>query len=461
MRRTCRAMTKSHAAITSKIIDLLVDTVCVVDADGRYVFVSAACEKLLGYAPDELIGRKMIDFVHPDDRERTLAAAGKVMSGQSHIDFENRYVRKDGHVVDIMWSARWSQEDGVRFAVARDVTELKRAARRQEAMYRISEAAQSAQDLSALLRRVHESMAGLLTGERFFVALYDSASNYLSFPFFFAGEEIRQGPLELADGTLIAEVIRKNEGVIGNSGRSACPVTEPASGNSGNDWIGAPLVSQSGLMGAVAMQVGEAAFGYDEDELDLLKFVATQIASAIERKRQEEQLLHMAHHDPLTNLPNRTLFHDRMKVALRHAHRYGERLALLYLDLRDFKLVNDNYGHAEGDAVLRETARRLKACLRESDTVCRLGGDEFTVLASNVHAVEDAELIAGKLRESVTEPFDLNGRTVPLGVDIGTAVYPDHGQDAEALLRHADEQMYESKRNRSARPGRESRREQA
>lgn len=440
-------MTEAPIAITDKILDLLVDTICIVDADGRYVFVSAACEKLLGYKPAELIGRKMIELVHPDDRERTLQAADKVMGGKPHIDFANRYIHQDGHIVEIMWSARWSEKDGMRLAVARDVTDLKRSLRRQEAMYRISGAVQSAQDLSALLRRVHESMVDLLMAESFFVALYDPETNLLSFPFFFDGGELRQGTLPLQGGTLIAEVIHEHKAIIGNSGRSACNITEPASGNPGRDWIGAPLVSQSGVRGAVVMQVGETAFGYGEDDRELLQFVATQIGSAIERKRQEEQLVHMAHHDPLTDLPNRTLFDDRVEVALRHAHRYGERLALYYLDLRDFKDINDTHGHAAGDTVLRETARRLTACLRESDTVSRRGGDEFAVLVSNLHGVEDVGVITAKLRESVEAPVELDGRLVTLGVDIGAAVYPDHGADAEALLRHADKQMYESKRS--------------
>ena len=167
-----------------KVIDLLLDMVCVVDAEGRYVFVSAACEHLLGYTQTELIGTNMLDLVHPDDRERTVAAAANVMDGQSHTHFENRYVHKDGRIVHIMWSARWLESDRVRLAVARDVTDLKHAAGIQSAIYRISEAAHAAEGLLDLYEQIHHVIGDLLPADNFFVALYDDSNDTLSFPYF-------------------------------------------------------------------------------------------------------------------------------------------------------------------------------------------------------------------------------------------------------------------------------------
>lgn len=446
-------MKDGPAAITDRIMDLLLDMVCVVDADGRYVYLNGACRTLLGYEPDELIGRRMIDLVHPDDRGRTLEAARKVMGGKPHIDFENRYLRKDGRVVDVMWSARWSESDGMRLAVARDVTELKRAARRNEAMYRISEAAQSAPDLTALLRHVHELVDGLLPMQRFYVAMAGPDNGRLWFPYFFDGAEVQQEPIPLEAGTLLARVIRERKAVVANAGRTPSEVTAPASGSSGNDWIGAPLATQSDLAGAIVMQQGAEGFGYAREDLELLKFVADQVASAIERKRQEERLFHMAHHDPLTGLPNRALFQDRLKMALRRAHREKELLALFFLDLRDFKTVNDDMGHAAGDEVLREVARRLKSELRESDTASRLGGDEFTVIANNIRHSADVGVISRKLVAAVARPLEVNGETLSLAVDIGAAVYPQDGDEPERLLARADEAMYLAKHNERA-PGR-------
>ncbi len=441
-------MMEKSGPITDKMADLLVDMICMVDEEGNYVYVSAASEKLLGYTPDEMLGRNMFEFMHPDDKERTLANVREVMAGKHHNDFENRYIHRDGRVVDIMWSARWSEEDGVRLAVARDVTASKRAARRQETLYRISEAAQSSGDLPTLLRAVHRAVEKLLPGERFIVALTEPGGERVWFPFFYDGGEREQEPAELSEGMHLSEVIRGGRGVIANSGRSAREDTGSSSGNRTRDWIGAPIASPAGVMGAVVMQRGAMVHGYSDEDLELLQFMATQLALAIERKRQEERLRYMAHHDSLTNLPNRALFRDRVETALRRARREKEMLALLFLDLRDFKDVNDVLGHAVGDTVLAETARRLAAVVRDSDTVARLGGDEFTVLAANIHGRKDVDIVAARLRKAVAEPLEVKGESVELTVDIGAAFYPEDGEDAEALLCVADMDMYRSKSDR-------------
>ena len=444
-------MTKNSAALNEKIMDQLVDMVCVVDAEGHYVYISAACEQLLGYTRDELLGRNMIEFVHPDDRERTLAAAMVVMGGQPYVNFENRYIRKDGGIVEIMWSARWSEEDQVRIAVARDVTEPNRVARRQEAMYRISEAAQSSDGLAALYRFVYGFLDELLPMNRFFVALYDQGREKLVFPYYYSDGERFQEPVPLRQDSLIEKVLRSKKAVLANTGESACPVTEPATGRYDYDWLGAPLISGYGVQGALVVQVASGSFSYCEEDLDLLQFVATQVSSAVDRKRQDARLHHMAHHDPLTNLPNRTLFRDRLRVALRQARRNSERLVLLYMDLCNFKTVNDSLGHAVGDEVLRKMAQRLKSCLRESDTVCRIGGDEFTVLLNNMHGEEDLRTLIKKIRDSISVPIELEGKLFTFIADVGMAVYPEDGDNGDQLLRHADSDMYKSKKRRSSR----------
>src|SRR5690606_19377541 len=132
---------KSKAPPLPNFLDLLLDTVFVVDMQGKLVYVSAACERLLGYTPQELIGRSMLDLIVPEDRERTLREAALVMSGLPRIGFENRYIRKDGSWVHIMWSARVSESDQLRVGVARDVTERRRLEAVQSAIYAISESA--------------------------------------------------------------------------------------------------------------------------------------------------------------------------------------------------------------------------------------------------------------------------------------------------------------------------------
>ena len=146
---------KSYLSQAS-FIDLLLDAVCVVDRRGFFVFVSAACERIFGYTQQELVGQPMIDFVFAPDRERTQRAADEIMQGEPKLNFENRYVRKDGQVVHILWTACWSEDYQMRIAVARDITERKQAESRQSALFAISEAAHAAEDLLELFKRVHQ-----------------------------------------------------------------------------------------------------------------------------------------------------------------------------------------------------------------------------------------------------------------------------------------------------------------
>jgi diguanylate cyclase (GGDEF)-like protein/PAS domain S-box-containing protein len=175
-----------------------------------------------------------------------------------------------------------------------------------------------------------------------------------------------------------------------------------------------------------------------------LHFVA-QTQDVTERKRAEAELAHQALHDPLTGLPNRLLFIDRLQVALAHLGRRDGAVAVLFLDLDRFKLINDSHGHDVGDQVLMEMAGRLRGLLRPSDTLSRFGGDEFTILCEDVSSDEDAVVVAERVAEALAEPFPLADREVFLSASIGIALGRDRAMSAGALLRDADAAMYGAK----------------
>jgi diguanylate cyclase (GGDEF)-like protein/PAS domain S-box-containing protein len=163
------------------------------------------------------------------------------------------------------------------------------------------------------------------------------------------------------------------------------------------------------------------------------------------RVRAEEELARMAHYDALTGLPNRALLQGRLKRAMARADRGRTLLAVMFLDLDQFKEINDSLGHAVGDAVLKETALRLESCLRSTDTVARLGGDEFTILLEDVHTAEEIQRIADKLLRSIAERAEVSGHELHLSTSIGVTVYPLDDHDADTLLRNADLAMYHAK----------------
>lgn len=173
-------------------------------------------------------------------------------------------------------------------------------------------------------------------------------------------------------------------------------------------------------------------------------YVAIKI-DITERKYAQEKLDHLAHYDVLTNLPNRSLFVDRVQHGLALAKRENRMVGLLFLDLDKFKPINDTWGHAVGDLVLQEVAQRMQSCVRESDTVSRIGGDEFVVLLLNVASPADALRVAEKIRLTLNDPMLLDGKTLSISSCIGVALYPEHGQSQVELSRHADAAMYQAK----------------
>ncbi|MFO7954290.1 MAG: EAL domain-containing protein [Thioalkalivibrio sp.] len=164
-----------------------------------------------------------------------------------------------------------------------------------------------------------------------------------------------------------------------------------------------------------------------------------------ERKESEAFINFQAYHDLLTRLPNRALFRDRVDVAISHAHRAGTQLAVLFIDLNRFKVINDSLGHTVGDRLLQGVAQRLQSCIRKGDTLSRFGGDEFTLLIPGLASSEAAIQVAEKILESLQEPFEIGDHELFVGASIGIAIYPDAGDNLEALIKNADIAMYREK----------------
>jgi diguanylate cyclase (GGDEF)-like protein len=165
-----------------------------------------------------------------------------------------------------------------------------------------------------------------------------------------------------------------------------------------------------------------------------------------ERKALQEQLQHAAFHDPLTGLPNRMLLDDRLDILISRAQRTKKKMGWIYVDLDHFKQVNDTFGHSVGDTLLTIVAQRLRECVRDTDTVGRLGGDEFTVLLDGIYSEDEVLVIAEKIRVELEAPYDIGrDQDFKTSASIGVALYPDHGNDEAALSKSADEAMYRSK----------------
>ncbi len=215
---------------------------------------------------------------------------------------------------------------------------------------------------------------------------------------------------------------------------------------------------QAGLHGALALPIiaGGRVFGVielfsaepvqpDEALSQLLKSLSAQIGQCFQRKLAEDQLRFIATHDPLTELPNRAMFNERLRHALHQGVRYNRGLAVMFIDIDRFKVVNDSLGHGAGDRLLQNCAKRLTECLRESDIVARLGGDEFVVMIENFTGPRDAIAVAQKILHGLAKPFFVDGQEFLMSASIGISTFPDDGADVETLVKNADIAMYRAK----------------
>ena len=182
-------------------------------------------------------------------------------------------------------------------------------------------------------------------------------------------------------------------------------------------------------------------------ELDGKNVIYAVVRDISGRRTTDQRIAQLAHYDPLTNLPNRTLFYDRLDQAVARVKRYQQKFAVLFLDLDGFKQVNDRFGHHAGDCLLGMVAGRLAENVRDMDTLARVGGDEFVLILNNVDYPDNAILVANKILESLSHPFVVNGNACLIGSSIGISIFPDDTDESETLVKMADDAMYVAKKN--------------
>ncbi|CAA7624137.1 EAL domain-containing protein [Magnetospirillum sp. SS-4] len=384
------------------------------NTDGTYVHCNPAFCAMVGYGDAELQAMSYRDITHPEDVIRHAALREAMVSGErDSYDLTKRYIARDGRTV---WArltvtaVRDTPAGEVRYTVAvvEDVTERKRL-----------------EDHMRLAATVFEN-----TGEGLFVT--DAAHRII---------HVNPAFTELT-GYRPDEVLGKTPRIL-SSGRHSSDFYDSMSESlaATGKWQGEMWNRRkTGEMFAEWLNI--AAVRDANDEITNYVAVFSDITS---RKQDEERLSYQANHDPLTRLPNRTLFQERLSRALTRAHRSQTSVVLLFIDLDFFKQVNDTLGHLAGDLLLQQVAERLTACVRQGDTVARLAGDEFTVILEDITEPHDGALVAHKILSSLSTPFDLQGREARISSSIGAAMYPADAGDPQSLIKLADAAMYRAK----------------
>lgn len=404
---------------------------------------------MLGYTEKEITELSIYDLVAlsregVDRGLQTLLETGAVFVGS------RKYRRKDGSTVDVEIRASLVSYGDSRVVLVNvtDISERRRAEALQSALYRIAEKTASSEVIQELYAGIHSIIGELMDAGNFYIALYDRDSDTISFPYFVdEEEEAPPGPQKAGKG-MTEYVFRTGQPLLAPPEKfqqllEAGEVDDI--GAPSVDWLGVPLKAGEDVIGVLVVQSYTENVRYGERELGVLSFVSRHIATALDRKRAQETIRHHAYHDVLTLLPNRMLFRDRFLQAIAQANRNRQMLAMMFLDLDRFKMINDTLGHAVGDRLLQETATRLNRCLREGDTVARLGGDEFLVLAPGIHGLEDTAKIAEKILQELRPSFQFDGHDLHVTTSIGISIYPHDGEDVETLVKNADIALYRAK----------------
>ena len=454
------ARLRENEARYRAVVDDQTELVCRYLPDTTLTFVNRAYADFYGRRSEELIGSKLIDTYPPERRDDELARLAR-FGPDNTVQFDEDWeLQSDGKICWFQWTDRaFLDQEGnvVEFqSVGRDVTEQRRIAqftkRQAELLEQVARGLPLEETLAAIAHTVEEQYPALHTSILLLdadgVTLRHSAAPSLPVGFTQAIDGLRAGPGVGSCGTAVHL-------------REPVYVTDVATDPRWSDFRqlalahglaacwSTPILTSSGerVLGAFAVYAKHPG----EPSAELLQLVGllTHVAAiAVERKEVEDKLSHQSLHDPLTDLPNRALFLDRLSLALGRARRTGGATAALFLDLDRFKNVNDSLGHEVGDELLVAIARRLEAVVRPGDTVARFGGDEFTVVCEDL-PVDNARArsmeVADRLFHALGAPFAVDGTEMYLGASIGIALAHTGNERPEELLRDADAAMYHAK----------------
>lgn len=432
---------------------------------GRFVKVNAAFCELLGYSETELLGRDIHSITHPQDLELTTQQMQKIQAGEiRYFDLTKRHIHKDGHDVWVrVGVSRMRPTGGERLLVGlvQNVTEQKHNEWLEQDRREILEMVAHDQPLPSAFYAVAKMVEQQSAGSRACVLLLNDGALHTFAPSFPQTliDAIGRRPVTFASGLVDSDAPPDQPQV-------AAIATHPA-------WEGIREEAAAlGLRTSWALSLR----GNDGAAVGLLVVccpkdrgpTATETAgmtaalklsiTAVEHHHTTRQLAHLVRHDPLTGVPNRIFYEDRLDQALSQAKRTGTPLGLLAMDLNRFKHINDTLGHQVGDSLLQQFAQRLRGVIRESDTLARVGGDEFMIILPDIGTRENALEIVRLLKEALAAtPFNIGDRDITASSSIGTALYPDDAADAVTLQRVADAAMYRDKEETRAKnntPGR-------
>ena len=390
------------------LFNSVTDCMLILDLDGYIRNINVAGHERLGYTREEMLGMHITQLEPPEASAEADKIIATLKEHGSAI-FESAHVHKDGSVMPVEINCRRIELDGqyVYFSVIRDISDRKHAQRALKMMqFSIDQMGDAATWVTRDARVVYANLA---------------ACHSL--------------------GYSIEEMLGLGvQDYYPDMTESAWPAHWNEVKEQGSVTFETSYCTQSGEN--IPVEVTENYMQYEDEE-----YCCAFIRDISKRKLAEEKIAHLAHYDLITDLPNRTLFYDRLEHAIAQARRYKQRVAVLFLDLDGFKKVNDNFGHQVGDGLLKGVATRLNENTRGMDTVARVGGDEFIFILNDIEHADNAAVVAKKVVDALAQPFIIKKNICMIGGSIGISIFPEDSVKAETLVKQADEAMYLAKNN--------------
>lgn len=397
--------------LLASIVEATTDYVIVWNGKGRAIYVNASARRLFGITPDADISTLTIGAYQPEWAHRLLLGEGIVEALEhGHWEAASALLDKTGKeilVSQLLIAHRSEQQLEYLCTISRRLESLKteRALKLLEKVFNTMQEGLMITDSKNIIRAVNPAFT-VVTGYN-------------------AEEVIGKTPQILKSGRHSSEFYRQMWKSMNSTGHWTGEIwNRRKNGEVYPEWLSISSI---------------------RDENDTVTHYVAIFSDISALKISESKLQHLANHDALTGLPNRTLFYDRFKMAVASAEREQTFLAILFLDLDRFKPVNDTYGHHTGDLLLQAVAERLQGCVREEDTVSRVGGDEFLVLLTGLKKYQDAAKGAEKIINVLTQPFLIEHKLLHIGLSIGISIYPLDGVEVRELIQKADSAMYVAK----------------
>jgi diguanylate cyclase (GGDEF)-like protein/PAS domain S-box-containing protein len=430
----------------------------------RILRANRKLSEMLGYTLDELLGMTSTDIVHPDYRYSDRAKYNEPILSDEVRSFtsERKFIRKDGsslwvnRTVSLVRDAAGEPLYFIR--IIEDITERKQAEGRQAMEHAVTRVLANAETLAGAISEIVRTICETMSWDCGACWQWDKEAGLLRCVQSWGIDAPEIQEFISANVNRTIKPGSKAEGLVRRTFILGKPVWMADVTSAGGLMTRRDIVARAGLHGAFGfpLLIGSEVLGVmeffhrdirePEESLDkIAQSIGNQIGQYMVRQQAEEAVRQVAMHDALTGLPNRTMFNQRLSHAIEQSKRHDRRLAVLFIDLDRFKVINDTLGHDAGDELLRETARRFSSALRTSDTVARLGGDEFVVLIEEVPDPLYVGSLAQKLISTLHAGFMLSGREYHVSASIGVSTFPDDAEDMQTLLKNADIAMYRAK----------------